>query len=151
MDTKTALGYVREFLRLYWANEHRHEAWSRELEAGYGLTAKQYALLRAIERSDDITTSDLTVLLGKAQPAITQMLNRLEKNGFITREVNAQDKRKRELRLTPKALKVIHAVAPIGPTRVAVGLEHATEREAGQVVKAMETLHLWMTDRKLNN
>jgi len=79
------------------------------------------------------------------------MLNRLEKNGFITREVNAQDKRKRELRLTPKALKVIHAVAPIGPTRVAVGLEYATEREAGQVVKAMETLHLWMTDRKLNN
>jgi DNA-binding MarR family transcriptional regulator len=149
MDTKTALGYVREFLRLYWDNEHQHECWSRELESEHGLTAKQYALLRAIERSEDITTSDLTELLGKAQPAITQMLNRLENNGFITREVNPTDKRKRELRLTPKAQKVIRSVAPVGPTRVAVALEHASEREAGQVVKAMETIHQWMTERKL--
>lgn len=149
MDVKTALVYVREFLRLYWANEHAHEAWSRELEADHGLTAKQYALLRAIERSSDITTTSLTELLGKAQPAITQMLNRLEANGFITREVNAADKRKRELKLTRKAQKVLESVDPVGPTRVALALEHANDREAGQVVKAMETIHDWMTSRKL--
>jgi 5'-methylthioadenosine phosphorylase len=149
MDTKTALVYVREFLRIYWANEHEHEAWSRELESEHGLTSKQYGLLRAIERSDDITTTSLTELLGKAQPAITQMLNRLEKNGFITREINAADKRKRELKLTKKAQKVLETVQPIGPTRVALGLEHANEREAGAVVRAMETLYEWMTKRKL--
>lgn len=151
MDVQTALVYVREFLRLYWSNEHAHEAWSRQLEAGHGLTAKQYALLRAIERSSDITTTTLTELLGKAQPAITQMLNRLEDNGFITREVNAADKRKRELKLTRKAQKVLESVDPIGPTRVALALEHANEREAGQVVKAMETIHDWMTRRKLSS
>jgi 5'-methylthioadenosine phosphorylase len=149
MDTKTALVYVREFLRIYWANEHAHEAWSRELEANHGLTAKQYGLLRAIERSSDITTTLLTELLGKAQPAITQMLNRLEKNGFITREINTRDKRKRELKLTKKAQKVLDGVQPIGPTRVALALEHANEREAGAVVKAMETLHDWMTRRRV--
>lgn len=150
MDVQTALVYVREFLRLYWSNEHAHEAWSRELEAGHGLTAKQYALLRAIDRSSDITTTTLTELLGKAQPAITQMLNRLEDNGFITREINTADKRKRELKLTRKAQKVLESVDPIGPTRVALALEHANEREAGQVVKAMETIHDWMTRRKLS-
>jgi DNA-binding MarR family transcriptional regulator len=149
MDTKAALAYVREFLRIYWANEHAHEVWSRELEAQHGLTAKQYALLRAVERSDEITTTTLTELLGKAQPAITQMLNRLETNGYITREVNAQDKRKRELRLTKKAAKVLESVEPVGPTRVALALEHANDREAGQVIKAMETLHDWMTRRKV--
>ncbi|MCA8935502.1 MAG: MarR family transcriptional regulator [Planctomycetes bacterium] len=149
MDTKTALAYVREFLQIYWANEHAHEAWSRELEAQHGLTAKQYALLRAVERSDDITTTSLTDLLGKAQPAITQMLNRLEKGGFITREVNPQDKRKRELKLTKKSLRVLESVEPVGPTRVALALEHSNEREAGQVIKAMETLNQWMTTRKL--
>jgi DNA-binding MarR family transcriptional regulator len=149
MDTKTALVYVREFLRLYWANEHEHEAWSRELESEHGLTSKQYGLLRAIERSDDITTTSLTELLGKAQPAITQMLNRLEKNGFITREINPADKRKRELKLTKKAQKVLETVQPIGPTRVALALEHANEREGGTVVRAMETLYEWMTKRKL--
>jgi len=150
MDTKTALVYVREFLRLYWANEHAHEAWSRELEAQHGLTAKQYALLRAVERSSDITTTSLTELLGKAQPAITQMLNRLESNGYITREVSSTDRRKRDLKLTRKAQKVLDSVQPVGPTRVALALEHANEREAGQVVKAMETLHDWMTDRRLS-
>ncbi|MCC6466410.1 MAG: winged helix-turn-helix transcriptional regulator [Planctomycetes bacterium] len=148
MDTKTALEYVREFLRLYWANEHAHEAWSRDLEAHHGLTAKQYGLLRALERSRDVTTSSLTELLGKAQPAITQMLNRLQAHGFITREPSTADKRKRELRLTAKALKVLESVEPIGPTRVALALEHASEREAGQVVKAMETVFHWMNERK---
>jgi DNA-binding MarR family transcriptional regulator len=148
MDTKTAVMYVREFLRVYWANEHAHEKWSRELEAEHGLTAKQYGLLRAVERQGDITTTNLTDLLGKAQPAITQMLNRLEKNGFITREVNPKDKRKRELRLTRKAQKVLDSVEPIGPTRVAQAIELANEREAGQIIKAMETVHEWMTRRK---
>jgi DNA-binding MarR family transcriptional regulator len=147
MDTKLALEFVREFLRLYWAQEHAHEAWSRNLESEHGLTAKQYALLRAIERSDDMTTTSLTELLGKAQPAITQMLNRLETGGYITRTVNAADKRKRELRLTRQAEKILETVEPIGPTRVALALEHANEREAGQVVRAMETLHEWMTKR----
>lgn len=149
MDIKTVLTYVREFFRLYWANEAAHEEWSRELEAQFGLTAKQYGLLRAVERQSDITTTDLTELLGKAQPAITQMLNRLEKNGFITREASSSDKRKRELKMTPKAQKVLDTVEPVGPTRVALALEHANDREAGEVVRAMELLHDWMTTRKL--
>lgn len=149
MDTKTALEYVREFLRIYWANQHAHEAWSRELENAHGLTAKQYGLLHAVERSSDITTTTLTDLLGKAQPAITQMLNRLERNGFITRKVSPSDKRKREIQLTAKARKVLETVEPVGPTRVALALEHATEREAGQIVKAMESINDWMTRRKV--
>ena len=148
MDTNTALGYVREFLRLYWANEHVHEAWSRELESEHGMTAKQYALLRAITRQDDITTTDLTVLLGKAQPAITQMLNRLEKGGFVTRETSSADKRKREVKLTPKAQKVLDRVEPIGPTRVALAIEHATERQAGEIVKAMGTVLKWSAEKR---
>jgi len=150
METKAALAYVREFLRIYWANEHAHEAWSRELEAQHDLTAKQYALLRAVERSSDITTTSLTELLGKAQPAITQMLNRLEKNGYITREVNAADKRKRELKLTKKSEKVLATVEPVGPTRVALALELSNDREAGQIIKAMETINDWMTKRKVS-
>jgi DNA-binding MarR family transcriptional regulator len=151
MKTTATFEYVREFLRLYWATEHRLEAWSRELEARHGLTAKQYALLCAVRMSSEITTRDLTVMLGKAQPAITQMLNRLERNGFITREVNLDDKRKREIRLTDKADDVIRSVEPVGPTRVAAALEDTDEREAGKVVKAMELLHSWMTTRKLSN
>lgn len=147
MDTKTAIEYVREFLRIYWANEHQHEAWSRELESAHGLTSKQYALLRAIERSSEITTTLLTELMGKAQPAITQMLNRLENNGFITRGINQTDKRKRELKLTPKALKVLADVEPVGPTRVALALEHANERDGKKLIDAMNTLHEWMTQR----
>ena len=149
MDAKSALAYVREFLRLYWSNEAAHEQWSRKLEAEYGLTAKQYGLLRALERQAEMTTTNLTELLGKAQPAITQMLNRLVKHGFITREPSPSDKRKRELRLTAKARKLLDGVEPRGPTRVALAVEHATEREAAEIVRAMELIHHWMNERKL--
>lgn len=149
MDKKLALERVKEFMRLYWENEKAHDEWSRQLEAEQQLTAKQYGLLRAIERQDDITTTDLTDLLGKAQPAITQMLNRLEANGFITREQNKEDKRKREVRLTPKAAALLRAIEPVGPTRVALALEHASEREAREINAAMKTMLEWMTVRKL--
>lgn len=149
MDTKTALGYVREFLRLYHLNESAHEDWSRKLEAEHSLTAKQYGLLRALERQSDMTTTSLTELLGKAQPAITQMLNRLVQNGFVVREQSTEDKRRRDLKLTPKAQKLLDSIEPIGPTRVALALEHATEREAVEIVGAMKVVNHWMNERKL--
>lgn len=149
MDKKQALERVKEFMRMYWENERAHDEWSRKLEAEHALTAKQYGLLRAIERQHDITTTDLTELLGKAQPAITQMLNRLAANGFITREQNSEDKRKREVRLTPKAVSLLKAIEPVGPTRVVLGLEHASDREAREVIAAMKTLLEWMNQRKL--
>jgi DNA-binding MarR family transcriptional regulator len=149
MDTKTALGYVREFLRLYHLNESAHEDWSRRLEAQHKLTAKQYALLRALERQSDMTTTSLTELLGKAQPAITQMLNRLVQNGYVVREQSTEDKRRRDLKLTPKALKLLESVEPLGPTRVALALEYANEREAIEIVNAMKLVNQWMNERKL--
>lgn len=148
MEAKT-LDYSREFLRMYWALEKSQEEWSRELEGEFGLTAKQYGLLRAIERQSDITTSDLTEMLGKAQPAITQMLNRLEQNGFIMRETSANDRRRRRVKLTAKASELFGRVEPIGPTRVVMALENANDREAGEVVRAIETILNWMTHRKV--
>lgn len=149
MDKKQALERVKEFMRLYWENERAHDEWSRRLEAEHQLTAKQYALLRAIERQAEITTTDLTELLGKAQPAITQMLNRLEDHDYITREQSSDDKRRREVKLTPKAVSLLKSIEPLGPTRVALALEHASSREARDVIEAMQTLLHWMNERKI--
>ncbi|MDC1141834.1 MarR family transcriptional regulator [Planctomycetota bacterium] len=149
METQTALDYVRQFLRLYWENEHEHEAWSRLLESQHGLTAKQYSLLLAVHRSPELNTTSLTELLGKAQPAITQMLNRLDKNGYITRVPSKIDKRKRDLVLTDKAIRVLKTVQPIGPTRVAQAFEFASAREADEVIQAMTTLKHWMVKRDI--
>jgi DNA-binding MarR family transcriptional regulator len=77
------------------------------------------------------------------------MLNRLEANGFITREQNSEDKRKREVRLTPKAAALLKAIEPLGPTRVALALEHASDREAREITGAMKTMLEWMTLRKV--
>lgn len=149
MDKKVALDRVKEFLSIYWNNEQAHDEWSRRLEHEHNLTAKQYGLLRAIERQADITTTDLTVLLGKAQPAITQMLNRLEANGYITREQSREDKRRREVKLTAKAAGLLKAIEPVGPTRIALALEHASDKDAREIIGAMKVLHEWMVTRKL--
>lgn len=149
MDRQKALEYIREFLRLYWSNEHEHEVWSRFLESEHGLTAKQYALLLAVHRSPELTTTSLTELLGKAQPAITQMLNRLDKNGFISRVASTVDKRKRDLVLTDKAHDLLKNVQPIGPTRVVQALEFASEPEAEEVIRAMRVLEHWMVSRDI--
>lgn len=147
MEKKKALEYVRKFMAEYWANEHAHDAWDREIESKHNVTAKQFALLKAIQRSADITTSDLTELLGKAQPAITQMLNRLDQHGFIKRTSSKQDRRRRPVVLTAKAENLLAKIEPIGPTRAVMALEHASEPEARKIVSAMKLVREWMTDR----
>ena len=77
MDTNTALGYVREFLRLYWANEHVHEAWSRELESEH-----QWGRLAAAIVLDEMDD--------QAKPALSALKAALKNqpNKYIVRVAN---------------------------------------------------------------
>ncbi len=92
---------------------------------GFSLTFPQYVLIKYIyesekaNRSDDSTQEKKELLftpaviadkLGYVRAAITGIIDRLIKLGFVTREVNPSDRRSLVISLTDKARKTIEEV-----------------------------------------
>ncbi len=76
---------------------------TRDAVAPYGLTTTQFFLLTALYEEEDISISALAqkVVLDKA--TLTGLIDRLERDGFVTRQTSHEDRRTIRVRLTPKA------------------------------------------------
>jgi DNA-binding MarR family transcriptional regulator len=66
-----------------------------------GLTMQQAELLVWTHRQRGTTPTQLTDLLLTDDAGVSRLVDRLEAKGLITRTVHVQDRRSRELRLTP--------------------------------------------------
>jgi DNA-binding MarR family transcriptional regulator len=75
-------------------------------------TRGQGRILAFLKLRDGISTKDLSYLLGMAVSSLNEMLSKLEKNGYITREPSEQDKRVILVRLTEKGKTEEQADAP---------------------------------------
>lgn len=66
------------------------------------VTRGQGRILALLKMQDDISTKDLSYMLGIRISSLNELLSKLEKNGYITREPAPSDKRIMLIRLTDK-------------------------------------------------
>lgn len=84
-----------------------------EMEAvGCDLTPVQYAALVAIRDQPKMDQATLAGEIAYDRTTITGVVDRLEKKGFIVREVSARDRRSRELAITQSALETLERITP---------------------------------------
>lgn len=76
---------------------------SRHLMKTSGLTAPQLVVLNAVKREEDVTPSCIARDVSLSQPTVTAILDRLQKQGFVTRQRGQHDRRQVNVRLTQKA------------------------------------------------
>lgn len=73
---------------------------------GSGLTPQRYLLLLLVKGSEDgeesATISELSRRLHLAQSTVTELVNRAEQSGLVSRAVSAADARVAHVRLTPE-------------------------------------------------
>ena len=77
------------------------------------LTPVQFAVLDTIAEQPDIDQSSLAATIGFDRATIGGVIGRLEHKGLVKRVVSAQDRRARQLRLTPKGRKLLVASRPV--------------------------------------
>lgn len=85
------------------AERLRQEADSVVIEAA-GLTVAQAALLGVVLNDPDATQSDIAVRLELSEPAVTQMVARLQREGLIERTRDESDRRRWRLMVTTDGL-----------------------------------------------
>jgi DNA-binding MarR family transcriptional regulator len=100
------LGKVLGFMRVLLAVDHAVQACSKRMHIRFGVTASQRLLLRTVGMYPGISAGDVAAIMEVDPSTITPILFRLEQEKAILREVDAVDRRRALLKLTPKGKKV---------------------------------------------
>ncbi|MCJ8501660.1 MarR family winged helix-turn-helix transcriptional regulator [Desulfatitalea alkaliphila] len=85
---------------------------SRDLQRRYGLTGPQLILLNEIARHAEISVSELARLISVSQATVTEVLNRLEKMGLVTKSRDTRDKRRIMITTTPDCDQILDSAPP---------------------------------------
>ena len=109
-----------------------------------GLTLPQVLFLTRLRQAGESTPSELAERLNMSPPAVSQMVDRLFKLGFLTRSEDAGDRRRKRLAVTPAAERMLDKLVSARAAEYAKGtarLSPALRRElAAALAKAVREL-----------
>ncbi|MEX2132473.1 MAG: MarR family transcriptional regulator [Pseudohongiellaceae bacterium] len=88
------------------------ELHSRALVSSHGMTGPQAAVLRALT-AKPITAGALAKDVNLSQGTVTDILNRLEHKGLLTRQRDSGDRRRVIVQLTDKAQDLLRSAPPL--------------------------------------
>lgn len=119
----------------------------RKLAAATGLTPSQLMVLQQIERHDALTPSAVASQLKFGQATVTNIVDRLEKAGMVTRQRGERDKRQVHLHLTETGKTVLDSAPDLLQERFRDGFEGLPGWEQAMILAALERLgHLLDAD-----
>jgi MarR family transcriptional regulator, temperature-dependent positive regulator of motility len=81
--------------------------------AGFDLTSVQYAALNAIALQPGIDQASLATTISFDRATIGGVIDRLERKSLVQRVVSAQDRRARQLHITPEGEQLLVACRPV--------------------------------------
>ncbi len=96
-----------------WRTYDRLRMLEDELFLRHELTAQQYNALRLLraEHPDRLRTLELARRLVSRAPDITRLLNRLEGDGLVVRELRPENRREVWIGITPAGLALLERIA----------------------------------------
>jgi DNA-binding MarR family transcriptional regulator len=120
-----------DFLQHLWALNHALERRSLQMERTIGVTAQQRLFVRCLGKYPEMTASQLAGVLHLDRGTVSAAFTRLTAKGLVVGKRDAADRRRVELRLTPKG-KAIDRPDPRS-------VEHVVERLLAKVGRAEAT------------
>lgn len=103
MDTSIGL-----FVKL--AEKSLERAIDSELRQKCGLTGGQWKAVMVLAISDGLNQRELADLIFVEAPTLVPILDRMEKDGFVKRATDPEDRRTNRVYLTPKSKKLVSVI-----------------------------------------
>ena len=86
---------------------------SRHYRKAYGISVAEWRVVAHLSKGDAVSVREIHQKVDMDKPKVSRAASRLEEAGYISKVVNASDRRLVELRLTDKGHAMIDALAPI--------------------------------------
>ncbi len=93
-----------------------HRAFCKQLGAKIaddGVTIGMWFFLRVLWEEDGLSQRELSRRIGMMEPTTVSAIDTMEKRGFVVRQVDKKDKRRRLVQLTPKGRKLKQKLLPL--------------------------------------
>lgn len=117
---------------------------SKMLERTSGLTVPQYLLLQALKPGIGVKPSELARAVILSQATITNILDRLEKNGLVRRQPSSTDRRSVEIWLTDAGCGKLAAAPPLFQTGFLAKFEKLEDWEKSMLASALQRIAVMM-------
>lgn len=118
---------------------------SRQLVRSHGLTGPQMLLIKELLAMGETTVSRLADRVNLSQATVTDILNRLENRGLITRTRSDQDRRCVFIKLTEAARESLQGTPQLFADSFAMKFEALQEWEQFQLVSSLNRVASMMS------
>ncbi len=109
MDDIKPLGYLLGLPFRVFINQVAVEFRNREIE----LTFEQFVMLRLIHEDENIIQQDIANRLQKDKSIIVRQMNDLFEQNLVVSQTNRDDKRKKNLALTPEGIEKMNRLSDL--------------------------------------
>jgi MarR family transcriptional regulator, organic hydroperoxide resistance regulator len=116
----------------------------REHLGDYNITPPQFSALLALIDSGEITMGELCQKLFLACSTVTDLIDRMEKNGYVERFKDSKDRRVIRLRVLPAGIAVYEDVIKNRKTYLKTVLAQISDEQQLNLVSSLESLHSLM-------
>lgn len=106
----------------------------------YGVTADQFVLLLALEKSRSLTQRELSDQISSDPSTVRAMLVLLERNDLIQRSPHRTDSRARTVKLTPKGKRKLKKLWSVGESIRSELYGALNSREASLLIRSLERI-----------
>ncbi len=119
----------------------------RDILADFDITPPQFNALLVLSEASGLTMGELCDRLYLACSTATDLIDRMERNGLIERERDANDRRVIRLKVTEKGFAVIDQVMQARCRYLACILNHVGDQEKEQLIVSLKRLNELMTKK----
>ena len=105
-----------------------------------GITVDQSLALIYIHKFPGMSHHSLADLLFKDGASLTRMIKTMEKNDFLQREINPEDLRRYQLKLTPKGSDIVQALSQVIKTNRSRALQGISAAEETQLKTILQKI-----------
>lgn len=109
-------------------------------EPVFGLTVPQFYILHQLEQKGKCTVGELADSMAVKPSAITAMIDRLDKHGFVVRDRDENDRRVVHIRLTASGDETLSQVKKHRQAIFQHYLSHLTPEEMNSMIHVLEKL-----------
>jgi len=131
--TDSALRAIRRLLRASEMSE-------KQLASATRLTPSQLVVLREVDRHGESTARAISTAVQFNQATVTNLVDRLEERGLVTRTRGAQDRRQVWVAITPAGQKVLSSAPDMMQDQFRSRFEGLADWEQAMIVAMLERL-----------
>ncbi|EPZ49025.1 MULTISPECIES: MarR family winged helix-turn-helix transcriptional regulator [Alicyclobacillus] len=119
----------------------------RTLLAEYGITSPQLDALIVLDREGELTIGELSGKLYLAYSTTTDLVDRLEKASYVTRQRGTDDRRVVRVRLEPHGVRLIEGVLTARRKYLDAVLATVDTHTRKTILDSLEVLHMNMANQ----